>query len=324
MPHAASVLTAPLFVAGNVRDIVEALPKGKNSLRLAGDADLDLIARRLHGAFHFALSLDVMAERQSFPPGRRRAWFKRLERHAGALIAALGLTPEQCADPGIPLPAGFDVHSVWHLRQLLFQAPAPVGAFPEADRWLGPVPEVEQRVREARELRVAQGGEWGFAAAEDARAAAIADLLIELLPRTLGCLTLLARAGAASTPQGVAGARPDALARELFAQLADVHVLMFNRGPKTRNSTSARCGPSVHWARRVLWTAARRFEDSPESGAFQNDLRSRAPALHELADLENSTLADRLDEGWRALKRRRRAARRPAPELDGTPANPGA
>ena len=136
------------------------------------------------------------------------------------------------------------------------------------------------------------GAEWNFMAAQNAHAAAIADIVVQLLPRTLGYVIALARTGAASTPRAKAGHYRNTPSLELFLPLADVHFFMFHRAPRTRNASSERCGPSVDWVRRILWIASRKLGDLQVGGPLPNDLLSRASRLSELADLEDASLAD--------------------------------
>jgi hypothetical protein len=307
VPHASTFWRSQLFEAQDIIKIAHATAAKDGTLQLKPNQDCETVASRLHAAFHLAISTDIIAERQNFSPGRKREWFRRVERHARALMATLGLTPEQCADPSAPLPEGFELAAIWQLQEIVYSDQAPFCLPPEVDERLGSIPEVGRHVRDVKELRTAREMSWDYGTAENARGRAVAALMIDLVPRTLGLIVRLAQAGADETPKGKAGDHPDSLGRELFAELAGAHFLMFGRGPKTRDSTADRCGPSVAWARAILRHAAQRFPNATDGGVVLSDLPSRADKLARLADLQDATIADLLDAGWKAWTRDRRS-----------------
>lgn len=287
---------APLFTPADVQRIVEQVCAAPGRLVAAEDVDFNAIAGRLNQAFHNAIVSHAMMERLW---GQDPAWLRQVIRDVSRLLKTLGLTPEQCTAMAVPLPSDAALPAIYHFREVARGMPPSFWPPQELREMVADPPPAGSDPRATSDAAAAATPEAGADPPRDPGETALADTLLQLLPRILGLVLLLAHSAVATTPKRPIGASHDTFRRELFRALIGIHVILYGRGPRSRNKVSERAGPSILWARLILETARDRMPLA--GGAAHPTDSAHAWCMSVLADLAgrgDDTMGSWLEEAW--------------------------
>jgi hypothetical protein len=286
---------APLFTAEDVQRIADQVKAEESRLIVADGVDSQSIAGALNQAFHNAIVSATMLDRlwRQDP-----AWFRRLAQDVSRLLDTLGLTAEQCTTMTVPLPSDEASPGIYHLREAARVMPLQFWPPVELLGILTDRQEIESHTDGTRTTEETENPPQ-TSGLSDPGEKAMADVLLQLLPRVLGLVLRLADACAATTPTRPAGAGSDTLRRELFNALVGIHVAIYGRGPWSRNKVGERRGPSIRWARLILETARDRMPAACGEGqSTESEQIWCVPVLAELANREDNTVSDWLGQAW--------------------------
>ncbi|MDQ2801988.1 MAG: hypothetical protein M3Y41_04600 [Pseudomonadota bacterium] len=258
-----------LFHANDVSKL-EAAAK----LRLTGGISPEDVASRLSVVFESAIGeLLALGQGGGANYADVREWLDKVAKEAAALLQRLGFDPASYEAMEKNKITMFDSARILKPYMLHLQtasaasAPPILTKSPAFERWLKPE-------RGSKPL----------------------DATLCAVPEVLAVLMIQARRSGADYAKG-AGRIQDQFRKQLFQDLAEAHYAIFGRKPITRNTSRDRGGSGPVWARLICEIATERVRAVADA-----DAQAISTVFARLATTPAATLADHLDEGWKACQ----------------------